>query len=176
MSDSQHTSTQIVEASSEPQFAEARTLFGELAELDLDHVRRLGLSVKVARALFFSPGTRVLPGDYAPPEGRLLLATVDGRVAGCGGYRRIDPGTCELKRMYVRPEFRGRRVGRMIADSLITSARAAGYRRILLETTTYLLAAQALYASIGFRPRELYADAPKEFAAITIAMELVLSG
>jgi len=168
-------SLQIDEASTDTQIAQVRDLFGELAALDLGHVRRLGLSEEDAWRFVFKSGAEILPGDYGPPGGRLLLATVDQKVAGCGAYRRLDAQTCELKRLFVRPEFRGLRVGRRLAESLIETARKAGYRRMLLDTTTYLQAAQQLYAALGFRPCPLYAEIPQSLRAITIAMERALT-
>lgn len=96
-----------------------------------------------------------LPGRYAPPRGRLLLATLDGRPVGCVALRPLDdlgPHTCELKRMYVRPSARGHGIGRLLAERLIADARAIGYTLIKLDSDTdpRFSAAIALYRTLGF--------------------------
>ncbi len=88
-----------------------------------------------------------LPGAYAPPSGRILLAWVDGQPAGCVALRRIDGEHCEMKRMYVRPAYRGLGLGRGLAE-----ARAIGYRFMRLDTVPGMDAALALYYSLGFAP------------------------
>jgi len=92
-----------------------------------------------------------LPGDYAPPHGALLVAWVDGTVAGCVGLRRLDAGTCEMKRLYVPVAWRGRGLGAALAEAVVAHARLLGYRRMRLDTVPGMEAAQALYGRIGFR-------------------------
>jgi putative acetyltransferase len=99
-----------------------------------------------------------LPGAYAPPRGRLLLAEVDGEVAGCVALREQGPATCEMKRLYVRGAFRGRGVGRALIAALLEEARQAGYARMRLDTLPSMSAALALYQGFGFRPAPSYLD------------------
>ncbi len=95
-----------------------------------------------------------LPGPYAQPEGRLLLAWQDSTVMGCAALRKVDHLRCELKRVYVRPAARGARVGRRLVESMMDEARCAGYRRMCLDVLPEFVAAQALYRSLGFTPAE----------------------
>ena len=92
-----------------------------------------------------------LPGDYAPPDGRLLLAWHHEKPVGCVALRRIDATTGEIKRLYVRPEHRGRRTGRRLVEQVIAAAGQIGYRRLVLDTLPQMAEAGELYRSIGFR-------------------------
>lgn len=95
-----------------------------------------------------------LPGDYAPPRGALLLAMVDGKLAGCCAMRPLDsadyPNAAEMKRLYVRPQFRGLGLGRQLADAALDAARQGGYACVLLDTLNDMEAARALYVDLGF--------------------------
>ncbi|HOX68497.1 MAG TPA: GNAT family N-acetyltransferase [Burkholderiaceae bacterium] len=95
-----------------------------------------------------------LPGPYAPPHGHLLLALVDGELAGCGAFRRLVDvdyaNACEMKRLYVRPAFRRFGLGRLLAQALFDEARHAGYSTVLLDTLDGMEAARGLYSSLGF--------------------------
>lgn len=91
-----------------------------------------------------------LPGDFAEPDGRLYLAYVDGEPAGCIAMRRFDDTRCEMKRLFVRENFRGRRIARTLVEQLLADARREGYRSMVLTTMNTMLAAQALYKGFGF--------------------------
>jgi len=95
-----------------------------------------------------------LPGDYAPPRGSLLMATVNGELAGCCALRPLDatdyPNACEMKRLYVRPAFRGLGLGRDLAERILDAARQSGYHCVLLDTLDEMETARALYQDLGF--------------------------
>ena len=109
----------------------------------------------------FEQELRDLPGVYAAPRGRLLLARVDGIAAGCVALKPLDDHACEMKRLYVRPPFRGRQLGRALASRVIEEARAAAYQSIRLDTIAGAMdSAIALYRSMSFREIPAYYGNP----------------
>lgn len=131
----------IVHAESPLQIASVRELFREYAQsLDFD----LGFQQ-------FEGELSELPGAYGPPDGCLLLASLGNRIAGCIGLRRLADDVCEMKRLYVRPEFRGLRIGRVLAEMVIQEAVRLGYARMRLDTVPSMVRARALYESLGFK-------------------------
>ena len=102
----------------------------------------------------FEEELRQLPGPYAPPRGMLMTSHVEGRLAGCCALRPLDtvdyPNASEMKRLYVRPEFRGLGLGRILAEAMLDAARQAGYTCVLLDTLSDMETARALYTDLGF--------------------------
>ena len=153
---------QIIEATALPDIERARSLFRE-------YETSLGVDLCFQG---FEQELAGLPGAYARPSGRLLLAVDDGRPAGCIALRPLGADGCEMKRLYVRPEFRGRRVGRLLAERLLAEARAIGYARLRLDTLPSMKEAIPLYRSLGFAEIAPYYANPVPGA---LFMELALT-
>lgn len=150
------------QAESDDDVRQARLLFEEYAAW-------LGFSLCFQN---FDKELAKLPGAYAPPDGRLLLASENDQVAGCVALRKIGDGTGEMKRLYVRPEFRGHGLGRALTETIIEAARELGYQRLRLDTLPGRMdQAIAMYRSLGFKDIERYYNNPYDAAAF---MELTL--
>ena len=102
-----------------------------------------------------------LPGGYAPPPGRLLLAFQNDELVGCVALRKLNDDTCEMKRLFLRPQFHGRGLGKELAERIIEEARVIGYQRMRLDTLSEQMGrAIGLYRALGFREIEPYYDNP----------------
>ncbi len=152
----------IAQAQSAADIEQARELF-------LEYATSLGFSLCFQQ---FDQEMASLPGAYAPPKGRLLLARDDDRAAGCVALRPLEESVCEMKRLYVRPDYRGHGLGRTLVDMVLAEARAIGYERTRLNTVEPVMrSAVALYRGLGFREIEAYGEHP---IAGTLYMELEL--
>ncbi|MCU1297343.1 MAG: ysnE [Acidobacteriaceae bacterium] len=149
--------------------AESSADIASLRDLFLEYANSLGFSLCFQS---FDQELASLPGVYASPNGRLLLAEIHGEVAGCVALHQLDEEICEIKRLYVRPQFRGKRLGRSLAEHVISEARAIGYKRVRLDTLEPTMkAAVGLYFTLGFREIALYSENPIE-GAMYLELEL----
>ncbi len=151
-----------MQAESATQIAQARELFAEYA-------RSLNFDLCFQS---FDKELAGLPGDYAPPDGRLLLAEYQSQLAGCVALHKLDAEICEMKRLYLRPQFRGKGIGRALAETVIAEARSIGYRSMRLDTVEPVMKdAVAMYRRFGFKEITPYRVNP---IAGTLYMELEL--
>lgn len=149
--------------------AESPTQISQTRELFLEYAQSLGFSLCFQN---FDNELANLPGDYTPPEGRLLLAEYEGKLAGCVALHKLEPGICEMKRLYLRPQFRGKGLGRVLADRIISEARQIGYQRMRLDTVEPVMKdAVGMYRKLGFKEIASYRKNPM---AGTLYMELQL--
>jgi ribosomal protein S18 acetylase RimI-like enzyme len=131
----------IMQVESEEQLAYIRELFKEYAE-------SLGFDLDFQN---FEKEFSELPGEYAPPYGCLLLALYGEKIAGCIALRKFNTGICEMKRLYVRPEFRGKGIGKRLSTTIIKKAREIGYRVMRIDTIPTMTEANTLYKMLGFK-------------------------
>lgn len=141
----------ITQATSPTQIAQVRDLF-------LEYAQSLGFSLCFQS---FDQELAGLPGDYAPPDGRLLLAEFEGQLAGCVALHKLDGKICEMKRLYLRPQFRAKGLGRALAETIIAEARVLGYQRMRLDTVEPAMRdAVAMYRRLGFKEVAPYCQNP----------------
>ena len=156
---------QLVQATSQEDMAHVRALFTEYADsLEVDLCFQ-GFQEELAG----------LPGAYAPPDGSLLIARRDRQLVGCVALRKLADEVCEMKRLYLRPAFRGQGAGKELALAIIAEARRIGYRQMRLDTLPSMQAAIALYRSLGFREIEPYRHNPIP-GALYMELELASVG
>ncbi|UCG11340.1 MAG: GNAT family N-acetyltransferase [Deltaproteobacteria bacterium] len=139
-------------AEDENRVVQARALFQEYAET------RKGDPALVD----FPEEIRNLPGGYAPPDGNIILAYSDGKLAGCVAVHKLDDDTCEMKRLYVSPVFRGKGIGRRLVVAVLEQARMIGYSRMRLDSIPAMREAQTLYETIGFYEIPDYRNNPNK--------------
>jgi GNAT superfamily N-acetyltransferase len=152
----------IQQAATPAQVAQARELF-------LEYAQSLGFSLCFQN---FDQELAGLPGDYAPPGGRLLLAEFQGELAGCIALHKLEDEICEMKRLYLRPKFRGMGVGGVLVQAIFAEARQMGYLRMRLDTVEPVMKdAVAMYRKLGFREIAPYRANPM---AGTLYLELTL--
>lgn len=151
----------IRDAATSGEIESARELFQEYASwLDVDLCFQN-----------FTQELASLPGVYAPPRGRLLIASLDSEPVGCVALRPAEGSSCEMKRLFVRPRFRGQGFGRCLAERVIAEARALGYTHMVLDTLPMMAGAITLYEALGFKRRSAYYATP---LPQTVFMELQL--
>jgi GNAT superfamily N-acetyltransferase len=129
------------------------------------------LFLEYARSLEFSLGFQdfeeeiaAMPGHYAPPDGCILLAFYRDKPAGCVAVRKLDKGICEMKRLYVRPEYRGKGMGKTLSERIIEEARKLGYNKMRLDTLESMKEANSIYRKLGFHDIQPYRYNPFEQA------------
>ena len=145
-----------------------RQLFTEYTELLIEEAPEFRCYLQLQN---YDEEIAHLEYKYGAPAGRLYLALVDDRPAGCIALRKLDDGRCEMKRLYVRPAFRGCGLGRMLTEKILEDARGIGYREILLDTFPFLRRALDMYRHMGFREIARYNDSPID-QTIFLALEL----
>ena len=149
--------------------AESPEQIARVRELFLEYADSLGFSLCFQS---FDQELAGLPGDYAPPGGRLMIAEYRGQLAGCVALHKLDSAICEMKRLYLRPQLRGRGIGRALAEAVIAEARTIGYRKMRLDTVEPVMPnAVAMYRRLGFVEIEPYRTNP---IAGALYMELTL--
>lgn len=162
IANSRNSAISTTQAESDAQIAAIRRLF-------LDYAQSLGFSLCFQS---FDHELASLPGDYAPPDGRLLLAASNGDPAGCVALRKLGSEICEIKRLFVRPQYRGQGLGRELAEKIIAEARQLKYKKLRLDTVEPLMkTAVAMYRQLGFREIPPYRQNP---IAGALYMELEL--
>jgi GNAT superfamily N-acetyltransferase len=151
----------FAQALQEPDLREVRALF-------IEHAEALGMGRDDMDRELAS-----LPGEYTPPRGGLILARWDGEAAGCVGFRPVKGGIAELKRLHVRPAYRGKHIGRALAEEVLMRARLAGYARLRVDSLPSMTVAQQMYRALGLTQVPSYRFNP---GLHTVYVEVELGG
>jgi GNAT superfamily N-acetyltransferase len=167
--------TQIVDVAREPETGYVRDLMRAFIAW---HHERHADDLHLVRAYFderaFEEELAGLPGKYASPNGALLLATVENAPAGCVALRRIDEARCEMKRMFVYPQFHGKGIGLALGEAVIARAKALGYEQMLLDSGAKQTEAHGLYRRLGFTDTAPYYELPQDLRDWLVFMRLDL--
>lgn len=150
-------SLELIPAYDRPE--EVLSLFTEYTQMLVSHDPSFRIYLDIQH---YEDEIRNLEAKYGRPEGRLYLALWEGKAAGCIALRKLDDGCCEMKRLYVRPAFRGNKIGEALVDRIIQDAKAIGYRHMLLDTLPFLESAIHMYRKRGFYEIPCYNDSPVE--------------
>jgi len=137
--------------------ADSKKYLGDARELFTEYAKSLGFDLCFQN---FDSELAKLPGEYAPPEGCLLLALYNKQIAGCIALRKSRKRICEMKRLYIRPKFRGKGIGKKIAVTIIQEAKKIGYKHMRLDTVPKMIEAITLYRSLGFKKTKPYCYNP----------------
>jgi putative acetyltransferase len=153
---------EIIHAKTDQEVQTAKMLFEEYAEW-------LGLDLGFQN---FQEELDSMPGKYAGPAGRLVIAKYDGDIAGCAAVRKLQDGVCEMKRLFVREKFRGKGIGKALAEIIVEDARKIGYKKMRLDTDGQkMFKAMAIYKSMGFMEIEAYYHNPYD-GVVYLELEL----
>jgi ribosomal protein S18 acetylase RimI-like enzyme len=169
------TGLKIIQVESEEHQQHVRELFREnFSSTRLLIIRDFGIDLNVSTVL---EQEMAQLQQFAPPEGRLLLSDYDGQIAGCAGLRKIGKDVGEIKRMYVRPDYRRRGIGRSLVKAILNESYPIGYSTLRLDSAPFAQEAHALYQSLGFQLREPYAESeiPQQYHSQWVFMEMTLS-
>ena len=147
---------------------EIRELFTEYTDMLVEHDAAFKVYLNIQN---YDDEIEHLEHKYGLPEGRLYLLRRDGRSAGCIALRKLDTERCEMKRLYVRPEYRGEKLGEVLVRKIIGDAREIGYKHMMLDTLPFLESAIRMYKKLGFYETDCYNDSPMD---TTIFMRLDL--
>jgi len=164
----------VVDASSKEELDQVRHLFREFVKWHLERNRKDMELLGEYFGAAFEEELRSLPGKYALPTGRLLLAYYDHQPAGCVALRKIDDQSCEMKRMFVDTHYQRKGIGQVLAENIIKAAKAQGYTTMKLDTSFRQTEAQELYQRMGFQKTKAYYELPKKVEDWLVFMELKL--
>jgi ribosomal protein S18 acetylase RimI-like enzyme len=140
-----------------------------IRELFLEYAESLGFSLCFQD---FDNELAGLPGEYAPPTGCLILSVVNSIPCGCVALHKLEEGICEMKRLYIKPEFRGKGFGKLLVNAVIDEAKKIGYTKMRLDTVPQMKEAINLYREIGFKEIEPYRENPID-GALYMEMDLI---